>query len=165
MSLTKQERVLAIIRNVDRIGAKQAMAKYFVQYGERISPAYFYRCTELLKQDGLIVSVKRGVYQMASKYQEELKNRERWKFMEAMGSRSDPPPKIRVLKDIPFVYWYKCIGFGTRGEERVIVIPVGTVGEYDSKRDQYVFKIPGELPAAYRRWTAQQMRGFFEAAL
>lgn len=162
-SLTKQEKVLAIIREANKIDARNLLAIYRARHGNTLSAAYMYRCIEILKDKNLVVSVVGG-YQLVEKYREEIIGNALHKLHQAMRSRSNPPAQIRTLKEIPFVYWDKCGGFGSRGEERVVIIPAGTLGEYEPKTDRYIFSAPGG-PVTYRRWTAAQFVGFFEAAL
>lgn len=161
-SLTKQEKVLAIIREARKIDGRSLLATYRARHGNTISPAYMYRCLELLRDKDLVVSVGHGHFQLAEKRREEIRGNAVHRLHQAMRTRSNPPAKIRTVKEIPFVYWDKCGGFSSRGEERVVIIPAGTLGEYEPKTDRYIFKLPGG-PVSYRRWTAAQFVGFFEA--
>lgn len=162
-SLTKQDKVLAIIREVSKINTRSLLATYRARHGNTISPAYLYRCLESLRDKGRVVSIGYGEWQLAEKHHEQVRGNALHKLHQAMRSRSNPPPQIRTVKEIPCVYWDRQGGFGSRGEERVVIIPVGSLGEYEPKMDRYVFKLPGG-PVSYRRWTAAQFVGFFEAA-
>jgi hypothetical protein len=161
--LTKQEKVLAIIREASKIDCRSLLATYHARHGNTISPGYMYRCLESLRDKDLIVSIGYGQFQLAERRREEVRGNAIHRLHQAMRSRSSPPARIRTVKEIPFVYWDKCGGFGSRGEERVVLMQVGTLGEYEPKTDRYVFKLPGG-PVTYRRWTAAHFVGFFEAA-
>lgn len=159
---TKQGKVLAIIRDAERIEIRAIHAQYRAKHKEGISKKYLERCVDILKNDGVIVSVGRGVYQHKAKHEEEVKRNAVWVLHRAMRSKPTAPPRIRAIKDIPVVYWQPAVGFG-KGQECVVIIPVGTIGQYDETSDKYVFQVPGR-PVAYRRWTAAHFTGFFEEA-